>query len=206
MTNVTAGGPVSEVASRKAILEGRFVDLVALFPQDLKALYGMVNDIEIAHQWRHQGFPPPEDVFMNQFLRSSLMVLGLRSRSGMNLVGFVSAIAADFRHGHCQVAAMAQRGTRGRGYGAEGAILMIDFIFGSWPFRIVYCEIPEYNFESTYGTMTRQIRPFMELTLRGTRTWAGREWNTEILALHRDQWLAIRHTWYRGSILTAGEQ
>jgi len=111
-----------------------------------------------------------------------------RSQTGQP-VGLVTCFAADLRSGVASLAAHIGPEFIGAGLIGDALALFIEYVLGLWNFRILYAEVPEYNYSqlaSGAGTL------FSEEARVPERYWhRGRLWDNVILAVRREHWQTI---------------
>ncbi|AKL73734.1 acetyltransferase, ribosomal protein N-acetylase [Actinobacteria bacterium IMCC26256] len=175
-----------EFADSGPSLYGRRVVLKPLAADDVPFICELELHPANLHRWRHRGrIPNPEtqvrtlwDGVLAQFL-----VVDLETNKG---VGLVSAYNPDFGNGHCFVAFMSNPNYLGTGLCVEGAAILIDYLFESWPLRQVMAETFGFNigqFESAAQNIFEEQGRLKEYAF-----FRGKYWDKVILVLTRERW------------------
>lgn len=78
----------------------------------------------------------------------------------------------------------------GSGIALEPVRLFVDYLFDVWPFRKLYFELPEFNYQQFSSVAEGPLR--VEGRLVDHDYFGGRYWDRLILAVHRghpgDRW------------------
>jgi len=158
-------------------------------PDDWEFLLDLLSSPGEAYRWRFRGLPPSRDALLHS-IRSSgdLVQLVICSRAAGQPIGLASAFAQDFRHGHCQIGVVIGPAFQNTGAGVEAGVLLIDYIFRTWPFRKVYAEVPQFTHQSVGSGSWGIFR--IEATLESSRYASGRYWDTHIMVVDREDWQA----------------
>lgn len=126
-------------------------DVVRLWPvtpDDHQFLYWIATSDLNQYRWRYRNQIPPYDVFVAHLHQDVLAQFVVRSAATNDPVGLVVAYAADLRSGHCFVGAVMREEEVGGGLGLRSLVLLIDYLFGTWPFHKVFAEVPEFTNEA----------------------------------------------------------
>lgn len=158
-------------------------------PNDWEFLLDLLSSPTEAYRWRFRGLPPSRDALLHS-IRSSgdLVQLVIHSRAAGQPIGLASGFAQDFRHGHCQIGIVIEPAFQNTGAGIEAGVLLIDYIFRTWPFRKIYAEAPQFTHRSV-GSGSSDLLG-IEATLESARYASGRYWDTHIMVVDREGWQA----------------
>lgn len=175
--------------------------LVPLGREHLQYLRAIEVHPNVAFHWRHSGrHPDPagyEDSAWDDVL-CSFLVMAESSPTG-RAVGLVSAYHPDMVNGHCRVAALRfdapSANLRTTVAVARGFIQLLDYVFAGWPFRKVYCEVPEFNLSQFRG-LVRSIAQ-VEGSLDDYIFHADRYWSLTFLSISRQDWRVARRRFDR---------
>ena len=175
-------------------LNGRRVCLEPVTPDHYGYLYELSCHPALSYRWLHRGLPPTFDAFVTEYRTSFLAQFLVRTARGNTNVGIALAFGEDFRHGHCQLAIAMHPELVSKGLGVEAGSLLLDYVFGTWPFHAVYFEAPAFN-ESTVSSGRGSNFETLGI-LRHHRYFDGRYWDEHILSVTRESWerSSLRHS------------
>jgi RimJ/RimL family protein N-acetyltransferase len=170
-------------------LEGRHVVLQPVRLQDYDMLRSVEFSQHLAPLWRHQGATPSPERWQASLWDGVLAQFIAIDRSQTKAIGIVCLYNVDHRHGHGFLAAAKFEPNRRSPVFLEAVSLFIDYVFGCWNLRKLYLEATEMAL-AQYGSGVGRF--FVEEgRLRAHRYFAGRYWDSHILALYRDSWQQI---------------
>jgi RimJ/RimL family protein N-acetyltransferase len=162
-------------------------------PDDWDFLLDLLGSPTEAYRWRFRGLPPSRDALLHSIRSSSdLVQLVIHSRAHGQPIGLASAFAQDFRHGHCQIGVVLEPAFQNTGAGVEAGLLLTDYIFRTWPFRMIYAEAPQFTQRAVASGSSELFR--VEATLESSRYAHGRYWDTHIMVINREDWEASKLT------------
>lgn len=124
---------------------------------EVEFLYHLSTDEASGFRWRFHGLFPDVEEFFHTLRDKALAQFVVFSKLDDEPCGYVMADAADFRHGHCQVGVLMSPGAVSTGLGIEAGLLLIDYVFFTWPFRKVYAPAPAFNFDQLEGGHTSDL-------------------------------------------------
>lgn len=177
-------------------LQGRRVSLVSLTPKYYEFLWSMEE--ALGFRFRFRGTTPSPDAFVSSLWDKQLAAFVLIRRDRSMPVGLVSVYQEDARNGTAFVAVGQHPEAAGRGYGAEGLILLVNYCFSVWNFRKLYAETNEYNIS---GVSKLRERLFVEEGRFGSHEfYAGRWWDKIIFAAYKERWNELRSSLLRGAL------
>jgi RimJ/RimL family protein N-acetyltransferase len=167
-------------------LDGRHVVLVPITPGDYEYLYRISVLGENLFTWRLRGVLPSPENFIQQLWLGVFTQLKIVSVSTGEPAGLVLAYNADFRNQLVHFAMLTDPRAQGSGWSFEASTIFITYLFEAFPFRKIYLESYEFNyqrFSSGAGTVFN-----VEGCLRDYEFYQGRFWHKYILAIPRDGW------------------
>lgn len=165
-------------------LAGRWVVLRPVNREDLPSLYGLAMDEAVNFRWRHRGEMPNFEDFAQATMQSSDAQFIAWSRVSNQPVAHLVAYNLNARDRIATIGMAAASATLGKGFTAEAAELFIDYLFAMWDLRKLYAETPDFN-TPQFGSRTLFTE---EGRLRSHLYYAGRYWDSVILALYREEW------------------
>jgi len=180
----------NDAAEATPRLAGARVLLRPVGPSDYERLRVLELAPQLLWRWRHTGATPAPEQWLNSLwngVTAQYLVIDHRTREW---IGITSAYNADMRNGHAAIAAAKfNQDDHGRRM-LEGAIVFIDYVFATWPFRKLYMEVPGYNIAQLRSGIGRLLAEEGRLV---RHVWLnGRHWDLHVLALHRDAWESRR--------------
>lgn len=171
-------------------LVGWTVRLRPVTIEDSRSLYALSTNPETGFRWRYRGRIPSLEEFTENLHRDVLTQFVVSAPKSHEVIGHVAAYRADFRNGHCYIGAVVRPNLIGSGMGAEGAVLLVDYLFANWNFRKIYLEAVSFNVPQFVSGMEKGIR--CEGRLTDHHYHDGRFWDLLLLAVHRTDFYA----WY----------
>lgn len=111
----------------------------------------------------------------------------ISGRASYSRLGVFTVASADMRNSTAYVSIVGDSSVAGTGLVAEGLCLCLDYVFDTWPFRKIYGEVPEYN----YDRFSSGDHRFFTVEGRLTRHlyMAGGLRDVLILAISRERWM-----------------
>jgi RimJ/RimL family protein N-acetyltransferase len=177
---------IGDAVVSPARLASRRIQLRAVRPDDFQFIYALATSNEVGFRWRYRGQIPHFQTFVDNLVRDTLVDFVVMDRTDMTRLGYVAGYGADLRNGHCHVEVVMAPPTVGSALGMEGAILLLEYLFHTWPFRKLYFEIPEFNVPLLDGFIERHAT--LEGRLIEYAYLGGKYWDQLICSLHRDSW------------------
>jgi RimJ/RimL family protein N-acetyltransferase len=171
---------------QRARLHGAHVSLRPILHADYEPMMLAELSDALGPRWRHRGRTPSPDEFVRSMWTGVLaQFLVIDHASGMP-VGVTSIYNADFNDGFAYFALAKFDPARPSRRLLEGAALFLDYAFANWPFRKLYAESIEENFEQFHSAVRWLFRE--EGRLRGHVFLEGHYTDTLVLALYRETW------------------
>lgn len=165
---------------------GRRVLLRPITPADYDFIYDLETSPHTSYRWRHQGQTPSPDAVVESLWAGTLAQFLIVRRETGEPVGFVNAHNADLANGFCYIAMVGHPKFERTALVMDGMALFLNYLFSTWPFRVLYGESLEFNLRNFRLASDRLFR--VEGQLRNHRYFDGRYWDKWILAVHRDDW------------------
>lgn len=186
---MSSDGPAGDKTFAPPPLDGVHVRLRPVTPRDYEHIRALELSSDLAVRWRFRGSTPSPEQWAQTLWRGVLaqylVVTAVRERP----IGLVLAYHADFQDQHAHVA-MASFDPKGRsplmmlGFG-----LFIQYVFTCWPFRKLYLESSEYNYEQFAAGEGRYFE--VEARLRDHSSFGGKHWDQLTLAIYRETWEGV---------------
>jgi len=136
--------------SRAVFIKGKRIDLVCLTQADAAELHRWNCDMELIHLWGNQPFPVGvksiEEQIESQHKQKNSLMLGLQLKQGGTLIGIggLSHIEWPWRRAEMSLA-IGQDRYRGKGYGREATMLILDHAFAKLNLHSVMLRVISYN-------------------------------------------------------------
>lgn len=121
-------------------LRGRHVALVPLGASHYDWLYRTATAPGTGAQWRLRGAIPRPEHFVDWVWQGVLAQYVVVPRSGSAPIALVQCCDPDMRNQHASFTVLVDAAHQGKGWPLEGALLCIDHLFATWPFRKLYLE------------------------------------------------------------------
>lgn len=166
-------------------LRGRRSYLTPVVPEMHRWLYELAISEAVGFRWRFRGTIPPFEVFVRELWNGVLtQFVSVSARDG-SPQGLVVAYNQDFVQGFAYVGAVFSPSVTGTGVAIEAVGLFTEYLFGTWPFRKLYLEMPEFN----YSQIASGAGSYFEVEgrLRNNDFYAGRYWDKLILAVYPER-------------------
>ncbi len=192
MGSIWQGSRQSGVASDEspvaAYWMGCRVNLRPVSPDDYVFIHFLETHPEVITRWRHQGrTPSPEELARTMWEGQLVTLLAVSSRSGER-AGIVNAYNPDPANGYCYMGVLGMPSVWRTGLMFDASVLLIAYLFATWPFRKLYIETVEYN----RGQLSSLARLGWELEARFHEQvyLGGRYWDRLVYTLDRAAWAA----------------
>jgi RimJ/RimL family protein N-acetyltransferase len=166
-------------------LSGRRVRLIPFEPGYATFAYELLASPELAPRWRGRGVVPTFSRFCNE-LDETFCSFVIIDRPSTRPIGLASAYDANLRDGIASLAVAIEAAHQQSGAGVESGLLLMSYLFASWPFRKLYGHSPEYNFEQFAAGRNQFFAE--EARLRNHDYYNGRYWDLVIWSLTRQRW------------------
>ena len=135
--------------------DGRAVRLRSILPRDIEFLYNLATSSDDIWRWRLRGrTPSPGDFESFVWSASDIQFIMERRQDGLAF-GHVASYQTDELGGTTKLAMLIDPSVRAEGWPLEGAYLFLDYLFGVFPLRKVYLEVPAFNLSSLSGILRR---------------------------------------------------
>ena len=167
-------------------LRGRQVYLRAVLPGEYEDLYLRETSGANSRRGGLEGATPAFEDWVRQRAAGSLARFVVLDSGDHRRLGLVTIFNADLRNGHAHLALSSFDATRPSPLVMIGAGLAIEHAFSSWPFRKLYMDVAEYDFDQLSSGVGRLFEEEGRLT--GHHYLDGRHWDHRILALSRERW------------------
>jgi RimJ/RimL family protein N-acetyltransferase len=181
---------------RNAYLVGPTVYLRPLEAADAPHFLTWLNDPEVTrYTRRYLPITLPEQ---EEFLRSTQgstrdVALGIVRRGDDQLLGGTGLHDIDPRNRHAWFGiAIGDKSAWGQGFGTETTRLMLRLAFATLNLNRVFLHVYEYNERGAH--VYKKLGFQVEGRLRQDVWQAGRYWDTMVMGLLRDEWLARGET------------
>jgi len=185
-----AGQPMPLLDVPAPRLEGRHVRLRPVMPEDYEALFLLATRPDVTFRWRTRGNVPSPAAFADALFRDTLVNFVVEPRGGGPIIGHMSCGGVQHRDGFAHIAMAARPEFFRTGVILEGAALLVDYLFDLYPFRKLYMESIDYNFQylrAGVGTFFEVEAQFRE------HVWyRDRYWDQYVLAVYRKAWVQAR--------------
>ena len=164
----------------------RRVHLKRFEDADVAPYVELCSSLDVGRQFRFGGAAIHPHAALAAVWEGTLVhLVGVGNRSRRRL-GVASVTSADMRNGTAYLSVVADPSVIGTGLMIEVAILAIEYVFQTWPFRKLYAEVPEYNLR-TFASVTK--RYFRREGLLTDHVYLdGRYWDVHVLATDRATW------------------
>ena len=170
----------------------RRLSLRAVFPDDVPFAFHLISNPDIATHWRFQGAIPDPLLFGETFRQGVLTQFIVERRlqnTSIEKIGHVVAYAANERSGFCYFGGAFLPKVWNTGLPIEGLLLFLVHLFTIYPFRKIYAEMEESNFDRVSSGRGRLFE--VEGVLTQHLYVAGRYRDTYLLSFSRAQFLAV---------------
>ena len=159
---------------------------------DLELFYKWRSDIAELHLWsmlrRVTSLKEFEPEFDRLLAGNATFVVVLKETGGE--AGFVQAYGFNLEQGWASFMMYMDRACRAPGVTLEAGLLLMSYLFDSFPLRKLYAEVFEYNTESE--RILLRLGFVEEARLREHVWYRDRYWDHLRLALYREKWESQR--------------
>jgi RimJ/RimL family protein N-acetyltransferase len=196
LSEIDAAGHRTAVQRSTRDLPGLMTHSIALRPlepSDMAPLYSASIDPRTSFRWRFRGATPSFQVFNEALYQNVLAQFAVTDRAAGELHGLVSAYDANHDAGWVYIAFQRSSHSDRGGEMIQGMFLLIDYLFRTWPFRKIYAELPEYNYDEILVNMSDLF--VLEGRLVGHFYHDERYWDQCITAVDRERWRAFASVW-----------
>jgi RimJ/RimL family protein N-acetyltransferase len=179
---------------QNAFLSGPTICLRPVEREDARIIAPWLNDQEVIRttlQYRPMTLAREEEFLAQASASEKDLVLGIVPRATGQLVGVTGLHLLDFRNRHASFGLMiGVKEEWGKGYGTEASRLILDHAFLTLNLNRVWLHVHEYN--------TRGVRAYervgyrKEGLLRQDCYRDGRYWDTFVMGVLREEWVARR--------------
>jgi RimJ/RimL family protein N-acetyltransferase len=139
-------------------------------------------------RWRYRGVTPSPEAFAQSLWQGVLTQFLILSRSTNQPIGLVLAYNANHAQGRAYFAVQSRQDMLGSGLALEGCFIFLNFLFENWPFRKLYLEALDINFEQFASAVDRYIH--IEGRLTEWEYYQGRYHDNIIASIRREEWPA----------------
>jgi len=170
-------------------LEGRWIRLRPVTPDDYAYLYALTTGPEASLRWRYHGLAVSPEAFEESLWNGVTVQFIAASIASGEPLGLVVAYNTSQRNRFTYVAAVFDPGRAG-GAALEAVALLVDHAFAVLDLRKVYAEVSEFNLPQfasvTEGILTEEARLHEHLYLD------GRYWDNVFLSVTAERWHEVR--------------
>lgn len=178
-TDLTASIPVP-------VLEGRFVRLRALVPDDLAWIHQMSTDPILGFRWRHAPGSVDPATFAAQLWTGVALQLAVVEKRAARPIGLTICYGMDQANRTAHVAGVFEPSLHKTGWVVEALPLFVRHTFAAFDLRKLYAEVVDFNLAQYATVLGRRVH--REGVLR-EHWWIGGAYrDVHILALLRDEW------------------
>jgi hypothetical protein len=176
--------PVAGTLARPLV--ARHVFLRPITHGDYESLMLAELSPELGPRWRHRGGTPSPEAFAQTLFAGVLAQFLVVDREHGRPIGLVSVYHPDPINQHAYIALARLPGSSPRTRVIEGMLLFLDYVFECWPFRKLYAEALEFNFDQFSSGSGRMFD--VEARLPERAFFASRMWDQFIIAITRESW------------------
>ena len=152
-------------------------------------LYDLATSPTLGWRLRSRGLPMSGDAFVAELYRNVLAQFMVDDVQTAGRVGLVQAVDANLIDGHARLALVVTPERIGTGWAMAALGLFVDYLFGTFPLRKLYAEVPEFAMGMVASGAGKAFE--VEGTLRSHRFANGRWWDVSFVAVHRDAWRGL---------------
>lgn len=182
--------PANVEAGEQVLLRGSSVYLRPILPSDHPTLYQIASHPETTFHWRFRGAPPPAERFAEGLHRDVLVQFTICAANVDEVLGHAITYLPDLRNGFAHVAVVVAPRHVHTGTGLEAFLLLMEYLFRGWPFRKLYAETMEFDYEQ-FRSAERSGLYRVEGRLREHTYYVDRYWDQLLLAFYRDDWVNV---------------
>jgi len=185
------------------MLDGRWVSLRPVMPEDLGFLYKLLLEPSVGTRYRFYGATPSFEEFAHRAWESVVGQWLVVSKTSHRPVGFTVISSADHRSGTAHFSVVGTPDTW------RGAVMMdamgvfFRYVFWAFPFRRLFAETAEDNLSQFASGSGR----FFELEgCRREAIWLrGRYQDLHFLTVSRERWRDVGEPFHRRLMARAGD-
>jgi len=166
-------------------LRGRYVALRAVTTADYEFLLKLQTAPENMIRWRYRATTPSPELLVQSLWQGVLAQFLVTRIDTGEPIGLVVAYNPEFRHGYVSLAAIFEPAYENAGWTLEATAVLLAFLFESFPFRKVYLEVIEFNYERLASGAESIFH--VEGCQRDHEFHFGRYWHQYVLAIYRDE-------------------
>lgn len=172
--------------------KGKNVVLRPLLRADIPLLMRWINDPE-TNAFLMVRFPmmeATEEKFIDQVANDQEHNMVLMIVVDGNPVGTIGLHRIDYKSGTAITGTIiGEKDARGKGYGTEAKMLLLDFAFNNINLRKIYSNVLSFNKRSyKYGMKCGYE---LEATLKKHTYKHGKYWDEHILSVYKKKWLPL---------------
>lgn len=164
-------------------------------PGDLDYLYGLYTREEIGFRWVFRGATPNPSTMRDQMFSGVLVQFLIVHRRSGEPIGLVSCYNANQVSGYGYLALVIDPAHQGSGSALEAAALFCNYLFTVWPFRVIYAEGIEFNFNQFGSALGRYFTEVGRIPHR--EYFDGVYWDWVIAELRRPVWEKLSSNGHR---------
>ena len=181
--------PIPRGVDAVPALDGRCVSLRAVTTADYEFLVRLQTAPEHMIRWRYRGSTPSPELLVQSLWHGVLAQFLVERRDTGEPIGLVVAYNPEFRHGYVYLAAIFEPAYEKAGWTLEATAVLLAYLFESFPFRKVYLEVIEFNYERLASGAESFFH--VEGCQRDHEFHFGRYWHQYVLAIYRDEFADV---------------
>jgi len=170
-------------------LRGKYVALRAVTSADYEFLLRLQTAPENMIRWRYRGTTPSPEMLLQSLWQGVLAQFLVTRIDTDEPIGLVVAYNPEFRHGYASLAAIFEPTYEKAGWTLEATAVLLAYLFESFPFRKVYLEVIEFNYDRLASGAESIFH--VEACLREHEFHFGRYWHQYVLAIYRDEFAGV---------------
>lgn len=152
----------------------------------IRTSHALEEGPDLGARWRLRGSTPSPEQWVRALWQDVLAQYLVCATEDARSLGVVLAYRPNFQDQHAYLAAARFDQTRHTPLMMLGVGMFINYVFTCWPFRKLYLETPEFNYDQFASGEGRMFS--IEARLKDHSYFAGRHWDQLTLAIYRDQW------------------
>lgn len=164
----------------------RHVRLHTITDRDAVFIYELMTSPAAGGRVRFAGATPSPEKVASSLWDSVLAQFIVEGVDTHRPLGLVSITSPNFRDGYAYVSAVGTPEAQGTGLIAQGVLLGFNYAFLTWPFRKIYMEVSETNYDAFRSGLKHFFTE--EGHLREHAFWDGHYADVFILAVYRATW------------------
>jgi hypothetical protein len=170
-------------------LEGVHAHLRPVTPRDYELIQALELSTELAFRWRFRGSTPSPEQWAQTLWRGVIAQYLVVSPGQQQPIGLVLAYNANFQDQYAYVAVARFESQTRSPVMILGFGIFIHYVFTCWPFRKLYLESSQYNYDQFASGMGRYFE--VEARLRDHSFFGGQYWDQLTLAIYREPWMRL---------------